>query len=80
MRYKIPSQLLAHFGEEALKSKVNDGHVETLAIGLGYLEDDCYHVVELVFPNQSASATHVEDKGKIYFVFCLAKMLISDCI
>ena len=65
MRYSIPSQLLAHFGEEALKNKVDGDHVETLAIGLGYLEGDCYHVEELIFPKQTASASHVEDKGNL---------------
>ena len=66
MQYKIPSQLLAHFGEEALKNKVQDGHLETLAIGLGHLENDVYHVEELIFPNQISTATSVEDTGKFF--------------
>ena len=65
MKYKIPCQLLAHFESEAIKNNCEkDGIVETLAIGVGKLQEDFYQVEELIFPSQKASATNVEDTGK----------------
>ena len=65
MKYKIPSQLLTHFESEAMKNnQEKDGIIETLAIGVGKVQDDCYQLEELIFPSQKASAVHVEDEGK----------------
>ena len=49
---------------EALKNKVASGHIETLAICVGKIEENCGKVEELIFPSQRASASFVEDIGK----------------
>ena len=66
MKYFVPSHLLDYFGSEALKSLENGHHVETLALGLGVLENDSIQVEEIIFPSQYATETQVEDKGKMY--------------
>ena len=65
IKYKIPELFLKHFVSEALKNKLTTGHVETLAIGIGKIEQSYGIVEELIFPLQNASATFVEDIGKI---------------
>ena len=49
---------------EALKNKVANGHIETLAICIGKIEENCGIIEELIFPSQEASASFVEDIGK----------------
>ena len=63
MKYKIPSHLLNHFAEEALKSKANGTHIQILAFAAGKIEEDYCVVEELVFPSQHVPTTQVEDLG-----------------
>ena len=64
MKYKIPHLFLSHFVAEALKNKVANGHIETLAICIGKIEENCGIVEELIFPSQEGSTSFVEDIGK----------------
>ena len=63
MKYKIPSHLLNHFGEEALKSIANGKHIQILAFAVGRTEEDNCVVEELVFPSQHVPTTQAEDLG-----------------
>ena len=49
---------------EALKNKDVNGHIETLALCIGKIEENCGQIEELIFPSQEASGTFVEDIGK----------------
>ena len=64
MKYKVPSIFLSHFVAEALKNKDVNGHIETLALCIGKIEENCGQIEELIFPSQEASGTFVEDIGK----------------
>lgn len=53
-----------YFESEAVRNTDKNGQIETLALGLGQiLDNNCIQVEELIFPNQEASTTHVEDTG-----------------
>ena len=65
MRFHIPQVLLEYFGNEALRNKSQNGHIETLAIGVGYIDNDSTFMEELIFPSQYATDTFVEDTGTI---------------
>ena len=68
--YIIPNQLLREFRKVSSNSRSSqDGrHVETLAYLIGYQSDGNLIGTDLIFPKQSATSSHVDDKGK-HFCF-----------
>ena len=73
--YIIPEQLFREFLKISSNNRSpHDGrHVETLAYLIGYQSDGNLIGTDLVFPKQSATSSHVEDRGKYY---CLNKFKI----
>ena len=67
MRYKIPQSALDKFIEVAKFNKSDNDHlhIETLAYFVGY-EDSNGDIIttEVVFPNQTGTASSVIDEGK----------------
>ena len=68
--YIIPEHLLREFRRVSSNNRSSqDGrHVETLAYLIGYSDDGNLVGTDLVFPMQSATSSHVDDRGK-YFCF-----------
>ena len=64
--YIIPEQLIREFRKVSSKNRspYNGRHVETLAYLIGYQSEGNLIGTDLVFPKQSASSSHVEDRGK----------------
>ena len=64
--YIIPEQLFREFRKVSSKNRspYNGRHVETLAYLIGYQSEGNLIGTDLVFPKQSASSSHVEDRGK----------------
>jgi len=65
MKYTLPQNLLDYFVNEAARNKLNKTAQETLAYGVGILQEKDHIVVqEMVFPTQTSTDVNVEDKGK----------------
>ena len=64
--YIIPEQVLKEFQKVSSSNKsVHDGGlIETLAYLIGYWCNWDLIATDLVFPNQSATSSHVDDRGK----------------
>ena len=64
--YIIPDQLLREFRKVSSNNRsLQDGrHVETMAYLIGYQSDGNLVGTDLVFPRQSATSSHVDDRGK----------------
>ena len=62
----IPEELFREFHKVSSRNKsLLDGqHVETLAYLVGYQSNDDFIGTDLVFPTQSATSSHVDDRGK----------------
>ena len=63
--YIIPSDLLRQFGQvSSINHSKHDGRtIETLGFLLGYKTDDNFIGTDLIFPEQEATCSHVDDKG-----------------
>ena len=67
--YIIPSDLLRKFRLVSAKNNSGDGkHIETLGFLLGYKSYDNYVATDLIFPEQQATNSRVDDKGKLKFI------------
>ena len=68
--YIFPENLIKEFEAIAGKSiSQEDGKlIETLAFVAGFKENDNYIGTHLIFPQQTGSGGHVEDKGKNFNV------------
>ena len=75
--YIIPSDLLRQFGQvSSINHSKHDGRtIETLGFLLGYKTDDNFIGTDLIFPEQEATCSHVDDKGKLQNRNCLCKPL-----
>ena len=62
-KFYFPKLLLEFFEHEALKSRDNNGQIETLALAIGTKVGDSIDIAELIFPNQEGKSDFVEDKG-----------------
>ena len=69
--YIFPETLIKEFEAIATKNiSQEDGKlIETLAFVAGFKENDNYIGTHLIFPHQTGSAGHVEDKGKIFIIY-----------
>ena len=84
--YIIPEQLKREFRKVSSNNRSpQDGrHVETLAYLIGYQSDGNLIGTDLVFPKQSATSSHVDDKGKYFCLFefydflLLYKLIFQD--
>ena len=67
MPLEIPSDLIEQFTEVSKENfSVNDGgHIETLAFVAGFTENNERIATHLIFPDQSGSASIVNDLGKL---------------
>ena len=66
--YIIPEELLREFRKVSSNNRSQDGrHVETLAYLIGYQSDGNLIGTDLVFPKQSATSSHVDDRGKYHW-------------
>ena len=76
--YIIPEELLREFRKVSSNNRSpQDGrHVETLAYLIGYQSDGNLIGTDLVFPKQSATSSHVDDKGKFLFNQILRSFVI----
>ena len=72
MKYVIPQKLLDYFVNDALKNKAGKKLLETLAFGVGQLEDDHIAIEELIFPTQTSTEVSVEDAGmnQCHLILC----------
>ena len=67
--YFIPEDLLREFRKVSSDNCSNTGrHVETLAFLIGYkLDDDNLVGTDLIFPEQEATSSRVDDKGTVRY-------------
>ena len=67
--YIIPSDLLRTFRNVGASnySKGNGKHVETLGFLLGHKSEENLIATDLIFPQQDATCSRVDDKGKLIF-------------
>ena len=67
--YIIPADLLRIFRDVSANnySSTNGKHVETLGFLLGYKSEDNLIATDLIFPQQDATCSRVDDKGKQFF-------------
>ena len=80
--YIFPENLIKEF--EAIAGKnisQEDGKlIETLAFVAGFKENDNYIGTHLIFPQQTGSGGHVEDKGKNFKVLIhFSAILVQKC-
>ena len=62
--YIIPSDLVRKFhGVSSNNYSQNGKHIETLGFLLGYKSNDNYVATDLIFPEQQATCSRVDDKG-----------------
>ena len=66
--YIIPSELLRKFRDVSGSNySKNSKHVETLGFLLGYKSEENLIATDLIFPQQDATCSRVDDKGKLFF-------------
>ena len=67
--YIIPADLLREFRDISANnySSTNGKHVETLGFLLGYKAEENLIATDLIFPQQDATCSRVDDKGKLIF-------------
>ena len=65
--YIIPADLLRKFRYIAANnlSSINGKHVETLGFLFGYKSGENLIATDLIFPQQEATCSRVDDKGKL---------------
>ena len=64
--YIIPEDLLRKFRNIAANNhSINGKHVETLGFLLGYKSEENLIATDLIFPQQDATCSRVDDKGKL---------------
>ena len=63
--YIIPEEVIREFRQVSSNNRSdNGGHIETLAFLIGYKQDDNFIGTNLIFPEQEATCSRVDDKGK----------------
>ena len=66
--YIIPADLLRKFRDVSGSNYSKQAkHVETLAFLLGYKSEENLIATDLIFPQQDATCSRVDDKGKLIF-------------
>ena len=63
VKYNIPRDVIGKFCQKASENK----RIQTLAYLVGFKNNDIITVTDIIFPQQNATSTFCEDKGK-YFV------------
>ena len=71
---KIPQLALKRFILEAKKNLIDNDIVETLSYFLGDENEDEINVETVLFPDQSATQSRVNDEGKFAYIPCLKSM------
>ena len=67
--YIIPGELLRKFRDISSNNYSSNGrHIETLGFLLGYKSDDNLIATDLILPQQDATCSRVDDKGKLFFL------------
>ena len=61
--YIIPEDALREFHRVSSRNRSNGHHIETLGFLLGYKSDDNLIATNLIFPEQEATSSRVDDKG-----------------
>ena len=82
LQYKIPSGLIEAFLNIARETKGEDNlHVESLALVVGYRENNTLTATHLYFPAQKGTSSLVIDQGKCFlaheFIFIKKNLLIE---
>ena len=78
VKFYFPKLFLEFFEHEALKSRDNNGQIETLALAIGTKVGGSIEIAELVFPSQQGKSDFVEDKGtySTFRIIYLLKIVI----
>ena len=64
MMYIIPEELIREFRRVSANNRSDDGgHIETLGFLIGYKQCDNLVGTNLIFPEQEATHSRVDDKG-----------------